>query len=370
LGDSETVVGCKKEGECDWPYVRDRYLQNNEVRQLRVSFTGLTVGMSVESLLRVANQHYRESNLSFVVGATEDKPMDAMLVSLENENSTSYECQPNHTKKDTNEFERLCIGVEEFVENNTPMHKSDLVVHIVDFADPAWLGYAYPPWWHDVALRGHVFLAARAAWVHTAHESTFSHEVGHSLGLYHVFDTDTDQRECNSCNELVGDPAHVRDHRGECPLFTSQLAPTDFSSFCIQHRTTPGDFCSDTPPISSRLSRTQSCMSAPTFDKCSNRRFDKLPNTNLMSYSPASCKEGDGSGGFTPQQIARMRCWLATAPPHWTHRPRRLPVAPLRTAVYQQVAKPHTSAVGGTQAQGQGQPTGRGWVVRMRGATI
>jgi hypothetical protein len=58
-------------------------------------------------------------------------------------------------------------------------------------------------------------------------------------------------------------------------------------------------------------------MSAALYDKCSDKKFAKQANTNLMSYAPASCKNAHEHehDNFTPQQIARMRCWLATSPP-------------------------------------------------------
>ena len=256
-------------------------------------------------LLHDVNQHYSVANLTFVAGTAIVTPTRPPLLALEPVNSSKYECEATlHTTRDQDGSVRGCQGIEDFITLNTPQDSAfDLMVHIVSFAQHGWLGYAFPPWW-DESMRGRVFLAHRAAVPESEFSSTLAHEIGHALGLYHVFEEDADQRECNACNELVGDSAAIRDHRG--------------------------DFCSDTLPVSSRLypeaNGSSSCYSAPTYDECSLEYFPKVHNTNVMSYAPSRCK-GAGSPGFTSQQVARMRCWLASGA---IRPPPRRPAPPAR----------------------------------------
>jgi hypothetical protein len=167
--------------ECDWPFQRDKFLEGNHHMQLVISFTGIDrPNVTADSLLKSANTHYHQTNLSFVLGESKRGLERETLVALEHINSSSYECHAAfHTRSDAKGQLRDCEGVEELARRNRLLLGNDLIVHIVDFADPGWLGYAYPPWWYDVDLRGHIFLAARAASANTLHGSTFSHELGH-----------------------------------------------------------------------------------------------------------------------------------------------------------------------------------------------
>jgi hypothetical protein len=81
--------------------------------------------------------------------------------------------------------------------------------------------------------------------------STFAHEVGHCLGLWHTFHGVDEVTECGSCYEYVGAP-------------DSDLL---------------GDFCSDTPPTP----EWSSCVNATGGDPCS---------TEPWGYTMPECAAG------------------------------------------------------------------------------
>lgn len=102
--------------------------------------------------------------------------------------------------------------------------------------------------------------------------STFAHEVGHCLGLWHTFHGVEEVTECGSCYEYVG--------------------ATDSDLL--------GDFCSDTPPTP----EWGSCSDASGSDPCSTEQWGYTQPENFMGYTAESCRTM-----FTDQQVSRMRCW-------------------------------------------------------------
>ncbi len=69
-----------------------------------------------------------------------------------------------------------------------------------------------------------------------------------------------------------------------------------------------GDLCSDTKPTPQNFT----CNQPGGVDPCSAVPWGITPIENIMSYAPSSCQVG-----FTPQQGARMQCWLRNRLASW-----------------------------------------------------
>lgn len=111
--------------------------------------------------------------------------------------------------------------------------------------------------------------------------STFAHEVGHCLGLWHTFHgVDEQDPACNACYEYVGAP--------DADLL--------------------GDFCADTPPTP----EWGSCTNASGTDECSGLSWGYTMPENFMGYTESSCRTM-----FSPQQVGRMRCWAQDRLDSW-----------------------------------------------------
>ncbi|XP_062873923.1 pregnancy-associated plasma protein A, pappalysin 1b [Trichomycterus rosablanca] len=124
------------------------------------------------------------------------------------------------------------------------------------------------------------------------HTDTMIHEIGHSLGLYHVF---RGISEVESCNDAC--------------LETEPSLET-------------GDLCADTNPTP----KYKYCRDPESGnDTCGQRQFKHTPYRNYMSYADDGCTDS-----FTMNQVARMHCYLDLIYQTWRteSKPAPVPLAP------------------------------------------
>ncbi|KAM8931049.1 pappalysin-2 [Pelodytes ibericus] len=124
------------------------------------------------------------------------------------------------------------------------------------------------------------------------HGNTMIHEVGHALGLYHVFKGVSERESCD-------DPC-------------SETEPSMET----------GDLCADTAPTpKNKLCRDPD----PINDTCGTMFYTGTPFNNYMSYTDDDC-----ANSFTPNQVARMHCYLDLKYQGWTRsqKPSPIPLSP------------------------------------------
>ncbi|XP_077619445.1 pappalysin-2 isoform X1 [Crocuta crocuta] len=125
------------------------------------------------------------------------------------------------------------------------------------------------------------------------HTNIMIHEVGHVLGLYHVFKGVSERESCDDpCRETV-------------PSMDT------------------GDLCADTAPTP----KSKLCQEPePINDTCGFTHFPGAPFSNYMSYTDDDCTDS-----FTPNQVARMHCYLDLVYQQWSQsqKPTPIPIPPM-----------------------------------------
>ena len=153
-------------------------------------------------------------------------------------------------------------------------------IYVVDTGGPCWGTF---PWWSDaLTYRGGIVMDVRYFGVNSPYPTILTHEVGHCLGLWHVFHGTDEVDQCSACYEPAGRIAEEGD--------------------------VTGDWCSDTNPT--RLNNSF-CDDPPGTDPCNGNSWLETPYLNYMSYSNA-CHDH-----FTPQQAGRMHCWTSAVLRGW-----------------------------------------------------
>ncbi|TRY60672.1 hypothetical protein DNTS_004266 [Danionella cerebrum] len=125
------------------------------------------------------------------------------------------------------------------------------------------------------------------------HNNTMIHEMGHIFGLYHVFKGVSERESCD-------DP---------CQETTASMET--------------GDLCADTAP----MPKSKACQDPdPVNDTCGLTQYRNTPYNNYMSYTDDNC-----TNHFTPNQVARMHCYIDLVYKTWVHsqRPSPVPLAPV-----------------------------------------
>uniref|UniRef100_A0A8C6TTY6 Pappalysin 2 n=1 Tax=Neogobius melanostomus TaxID=47308 RepID=A0A8C6TTY6_9GOBI len=128
------------------------------------------------------------------------------------------------------------------------------------------------------------------------HHNTMIHEMGHIFGLYHVFKGVSERDSCD-------DP---------CQETTPSMET--------------GDLCADTAPTpKSKVCHDPGAMN----DTCGITTYQDTPFSNYMSYADDNC-----TNHFTPNQVARMHCYLDLVYQRWmtTPQPSPVPLSPIITA--------------------------------------
>ncbi|XP_066548801.1 pappalysin-2 [Amia ocellicauda] len=125
------------------------------------------------------------------------------------------------------------------------------------------------------------------------HNNTMIHEMGHILGLYHVFKGVSERESCD-------DP---------CREITPSMET--------------GDLCADTAPTP----KFKSCRDPdPVNDSCGPVLYEGTPFNNYMSYTDDNC-----TNNFTPNQVARMHCYVDLVYQNWVDgsKPAPVPLPPM-----------------------------------------
>lgn len=119
------------------------------------------------------------------------------------------------------------------------------------------------------------------------------HEIGHILGLWHVHHGSTTEMLCSD----------------EC-----------FESFPSLEL---GDLCSDTKPTVKHTTCADPVVTSETT--CGQPPYTDTPYTNYMGYANDSC-----TNNFTPQQVARMHCYIDLDYQSWQSNPKPsfIPLSP------------------------------------------
>ncbi|XP_032421623.1 pappalysin-2 [Xiphophorus hellerii] len=127
------------------------------------------------------------------------------------------------------------------------------------------------------------------------HQNTMIHEMGHIFGLYHVFKGVSERDSCD-------DP---------CQETTPSMET--------------GDLCADTAPTT----KSKTCHDPESVnDTCGFTIYHNTPYSNYMSYTDDNC-----TNHFTPNQVARMHCYLDLIYQKWLmdNCPAPVPLPPMVT---------------------------------------
>ncbi|XP_051004288.1 pappalysin-2 [Acomys russatus] len=168
-----------------------------------------------------------------------------------------------------------------------------LNVYLASSVRDDFAGSATWPWDKEaVSHRGGITLNSVYYGI-PGHTNVMIHEVGHVLGLYHVFKGVSEKESCDDpCRETV-------------PSMET------------------GDLCADTAPTrKSKLCRDPD----PANDTCGFTHFPGSPFSNYMSYTDDDCTDN-----FTPNQVARMHCYLDLVYQQWSEsqKPTPIPIPPM-----------------------------------------
>uniref|UniRef100_A0A4W4ED87 Sushi domain-containing protein n=1 Tax=Electrophorus electricus TaxID=8005 RepID=A0A4W4ED87_ELEEL len=189
--------------------------------------------------------------------------------------------------------DRAYLSVKELKELLHLSSSDTLNVFFASSAREELAGAATWPWAKEALTHQGGMIMNPSYFGTLGHNNTMIHELGHIFGLYHVFKGVTERESCDDpCQETIASME-------------------------------TGDFCADTAPTP----KSKACRDPdPVNDTCGLARYHDTPYSNYMSYTDDNCTDH-----FTPNQVARMHCYIDLVYKNWVHgrRPAPVPLAPI-----------------------------------------
>ncbi|XP_056149836.1 pappalysin-2 [Lampris incognitus] len=185
--------------------------------------------------------------------------------------------------------DRAYISVKELKEELQLSGKDTLSVFFANNSAREELAGAATWPWAKEALNHQGGMVLNPSYFGTdGHHDTMVHEVGHIFGLYHVFKGVSERDSCDDpCQEII-------------PSLET------------------GDLCADTAPTP----KSKVCHDPGTVnDTCGVAKYQNTPYNNYMSYTDDNC-----TNNFTPNQVARMHCYIDLVYQNWLKDPQPAPI--------------------------------------------
>jgi len=263
---------CVGEGTCDDPTVRDAAPWNpmtiNTVVHVFNSATGKApngVGLTkVDQQMTTLNEDFEPYNIQFTV-------QDVLF-----HNDGDFYCLSAYGQNGDEWYYQIQELKDKYAVS--PTRNINIFITCQDQGDQGTLlGIGTFPWDESATT------SLGGLWLNSASTGsglrTLSHEMGHTLGLWHTFHGVS---EVTGCRDACYEDVH---------------SPFDAAADDV------GDFCADTPATPLNYE-----CSAPAGSDCTRVSWGDTDVSNIMSYSPDECMNH-----FTEDQAARMHCWVCDA---------------------------------------------------------
>ncbi|XP_060729395.1 pappalysin-2 [Tachysurus vachellii] len=189
--------------------------------------------------------------------------------------------------------ERAYLSVKELKELLHLNSSNTLNVFFAKSAQEELAGAATWPWAKEALTHQGGMILNPSYFGTVGHNNTMIHEMGHIFGLYHVFKGVSERESCD-------DP---------CQEITASMET--------------GDFCADTSPTP----KSKACQDPGLVnDTCGSTHYHNTPYNNYMSYTDDNC-----TNHFTPNQVARMHCYIDLVYKNWVQdrKPSPIPLPPV-----------------------------------------